>query len=277
VVRGLDVVEIEPAAVEASRLFDFVNGRPLDDRRTTLHLTDARSYLRGTLEQYDVIISEPSNPWMAGPANLFTREFFEIGSRTLAPGGIFAQWIHTYSLHPELLQTVIATFHAVFPHVYVFHPLREVDLILVGANEPLDLDVARMAARWQVPAVRSDLERVGLREFGDVMAQVRLGPEEVELLSRGARLNTDDNGLVLFGAPLWAHVTTEIRNDEFLTQVSRGVGEYLSFPGATPEVEVRFLSYLAGAYGAAGHALAASVALRLARERGDGTVEEVGQ
>ena len=75
-VERVDAAEIEPAIIEASHNFDHVNGRPLDDPRVHLIIDDARTYLGSTHEQYDVVISEPSNPWMTGVSNLFTREFF---------------------------------------------------------------------------------------------------------------------------------------------------------------------------------------------------------
>jgi len=275
-IQALDIVEIEPAAEEASRLFDFVNGRPLDDPRTTLTFADARSFLRGTTEPYDVIISEPSNPWMAGPANLFTREFFEIGSRALRSGGFFTQWIHMYSLDPGLLRTVMATFQSVFPHVYVFHPLARNDLILVGSKEPMLLDVARMGGRWQLPAVRSDLSRLGLTEFAGVLAQARLGPEEVRAFGDGARINTDDNGLLLFGAPLSVHASTVTENKQLLGLASHGVAEYLTFPGATLENEVDFLRYLAAGYRATGFSLEAARTQYLSDRRLELGREEAG-
>jgi len=199
-----------------------------------------------------VIISEPSNPWMAGPANLFTREFFEIGSRALRNGGLFSQWIHIYSLDPELLRSVIATFQSVFPHVYVFQPLARNDLVLVGSREPIELDVARMGGRWQRPAVKDDLSRMGLNEFAGVLAQARMGPEEVIALVDGARINTDDNGLLLFAAPLSVHSSTATQNESLLGVASRGVAEYLIFSEATLDIEVNFLRYLAAGYQASG-------------------------
>jgi spermidine synthase len=273
----LDIVEIEPAAEDAARLFDFVNGRPLDDRRTTLTVADARSYLRGTEGSYDVIISEPSNPWMAGPANLFTQEFFEIGSRALRDGGVFTQWIQLYALTPDLLRTAISTFHSVFPYVYGFHPMRQNDLILVGSQTPIEMNVARLGLRWEIPTVRADLARLGLNEFAAVMGQARLGPDEIADMADGVRINTDDNGLILFNAPLSVHSSTVSQNDELLSAASRGVSDYLRFPGATPEIEGDFLSYLAAAYGASGFYLEAVRAQQLADARREGAGEETNK
>jgi len=263
-IEQLDVVEIEPAAEEAAHLFDHVNGRPLDDPRTTLTIADARNFLRSKAGLYDVIISEPSNPWMAGPANLFTQEFFEIGAQGLREGGIFTQWVQLYSLDPTLLRSVIATFHSVFPYVYAFHPMRKSDLMLVGSRSPIEMDVARIGARWQVPAVRDDLVRIGLSGLTAVIAQARLGPEEVAGLARGGRINTDDNGLLLFNAPLHVHSYTNVGNDQLLGTTARGVGAYLRFPGATPQIEGDFLRYLAAAYEASGFRVEAVQTQRMA-------------
>ena len=77
-IESLDCVELEPATIPASRYFEHVNNRPLTDPRLNLLIDDARTYLRVTPKRYDMIISEPSHPWVPGVANLFTREFFEM-------------------------------------------------------------------------------------------------------------------------------------------------------------------------------------------------------
>ena len=110
--HGLDeavVLEISPEVVEASRFFEHVNHRPLADSRTRLILGDGRTHLLLGNERYDVIVSEPSNPWMAGIASLFTREFFEIAKSRLAPGGVLCQWAHTYDISEADLRSIVAT------------------------------------------------------------------------------------------------------------------------------------------------------------------------
>src|SRR4029453_8122237 len=78
-IESLEGVELEPATVNGSRFFEHVNNHPLDDPRMHLIIDDARTYLRVTSTQYDMIVSEPSHPWVPGVANLFTREFFRLG------------------------------------------------------------------------------------------------------------------------------------------------------------------------------------------------------
>src|SRR5262249_917863 len=94
----VDVAEISPQVVEASRLFSDDNHRALDDPRTHLILGDGRTHLTLSNQEYDVIISEPSNPWMAGVAALFTREFLTSIRAHLTPDGILCQWAHTYNI-----------------------------------------------------------------------------------------------------------------------------------------------------------------------------------
>ena len=95
--------------------FDDENHQALNDPRTALILGDGRTHLVFTRDQYDVIVSEPSNPWMAGIASLFTREFFEAAKARLNPGGMLCQWAHTYDISTGDLQSIVATFVSVFP------------------------------------------------------------------------------------------------------------------------------------------------------------------
>src|SRR5437660_6014723 len=90
--ESVECVEIEPAAVAASRYFEHVNNRPLADPRLRLIIDDARTYLSVSPKRYDLIVSEPSHPWVPGVANLFTREFFALGRERLNDEGVFLQW-----------------------------------------------------------------------------------------------------------------------------------------------------------------------------------------
>ena len=80
-----------------------------------------------------MIISEPSNPWIAGVAALFTREFFEAARDRLAPGGIICQWAHTYNISDPDLRSIVATFTSVFPDGTVWLVGGD-DVLLVAAS-----------------------------------------------------------------------------------------------------------------------------------------------
>ncbi|HYQ47752.1 MAG TPA: fused MFS/spermidine synthase, partial [Thermodesulfovibrionales bacterium] len=114
-VERIDAIEIEPDVLAAGDLFNPVSRGALHDPKLKLHIDDARSYIVASQKRYDVIISEPSNPWISGIGNLFSREFFEMSRARLKQGGLFCQWVQLYGLNPDVLKMIIRTFSAVFP------------------------------------------------------------------------------------------------------------------------------------------------------------------
>lgn len=192
--RQLDVVELLPAVIEAAPLFNAVNHRALDDPRLRLHSGDARNHLRYSGRTYDVITSQPTNPWVSGAAALFTRETFEAARQRLRPGGIFCQWVQGYGMQPEDLRSVVATFQVVFPQASLWEESPAGgDYFLVGyRSATLDLDLARMEKRLQDPRVRNDLARAGILDVVDILKRFVAGPEALRAWTRGAVLQVDD-------------------------------------------------------------------------------------
>ncbi len=162
-VVSVDVVELSPEVVEASTYFEDVNRRALADARTRLVRGDGRTHFSFTSRRYDVVISEPSNPWMAGVATLFTREFFQTVRGRLAPGGIFCQWAHTYDVSDDDLRSIVATFRASFPDGAMWLA-GDGDLLLVGSTAPLEPRLESISTAWQRPGVAEDLRAVGMQE-----------------------------------------------------------------------------------------------------------------
>ena len=193
-IQSVTCVELEPGTVAGSRFFEHLNNRPLDDPRTSLIIDDARAFLRVTPNRYDMIVSEPSHPWVPGVANLFTQEFFELGRARLNDDGIFVQWVQIYQLSTESLRSVLATYHRVFPHVLVFRVgglNKGKDLILVGSNQPLNLD--RLSERFADQRMAAEMARVGLKTEPDVRAWFVCDESKLESAVEGAKINTDDN------------------------------------------------------------------------------------
>jgi spermidine synthase len=193
-IESVECVELEPATVNGSRFFEHVNNHPLSDPRLHLIIDDARTYLRVTPTRYDMIVSEPSHPWVPGVANLFTREFFQLGRERLQDDGIFVQWLQIYQLSTDSLRSVLRTFHETFPYVLVFRvegPWKGKDLLLVGSKNPLTLD--HIKERISDPRIAAELARVNIKSEADVRAwyvcdETKLGPAVA-----GAVINTDDN------------------------------------------------------------------------------------
>jgi spermidine synthase len=139
-VESVDVVEISSAVIEASDFFVAENRDALADPRLRLHRADGRNFLLLTDRNFDVVVSEPSNPWMSGVANLFTADFFEIARSRLVPGGIHAQWIHGYSMNADDFAAILATMAGVFEHVQVWET-GFLDYVILGSDEPIVIDV----------------------------------------------------------------------------------------------------------------------------------------
>ncbi len=130
---SLVTIEIEPQMLEGSRLFMPANARVFDDPRSRIVIDDAKAYFSHRQEQYDLILSEPSNPWVSGTASLFTREFYDRVGGYLAPGGVFAQWIQLYELTDEAATTVLAALHRSFDDYRSFL-VGDTDLLIVATN-----------------------------------------------------------------------------------------------------------------------------------------------
>ena len=139
--------------------------------------------LRRDVEPYDVIISEPSNPWITGVANLFTRDFFELAASRLAPGGIFAQWFHLYGMSEDSAREVMATFRSVFPHVVAFN---DRDMILLGSDRPIMFSLDQMTRRFADPGVRASLAEAFVRYPADLLVKLRLDERGTAAFAAGA-------------------------------------------------------------------------------------------
>jgi len=200
-VVSVDVVEISPEVIEASRYFEDVNRRALDDARTRLVRGDGRTHFSFTSRRYDVVISEPSNPWMAGVAALFTQEFFQTVRGRLAPGGIFCQWAHTYDVSDADLRSIVATFRAAFPDGTMWLA-GDGDLLLVGSTAPLESRLESISTAWQRPGVEEDLRSVGMHEPFALLSLFVGGPREISKYSAGAGIQTDDRTALEFSGPL---------------------------------------------------------------------------
>lgn len=202
-IQDLEMIELEPAVVEAGEYFAPWNHRPWKDPRYKGIFDDGRHHLARPGAPYDLIISEPSNPWITGASSLFTREFWTLARTRLAPGGIFLQWVQLYELAPERIQSLVGTFSSSFPHVLVFsaHPDSN-DTLMLGSNEPLTLDEALLKARWEDPAVRAQLLRADVHSPLDVLALLMADGTSLAPLVQDAVINTDDNLYVELNAPM---------------------------------------------------------------------------
>jgi spermidine synthase len=199
-IERVDSVELEPVVVDVAELCAPVNHNVLKNPRVHVELGDAREALLASRRTYDLIFSEPSNPYRAGIASLFTREFYEASAARLNRGGIFLQWIQAYGIDAETMRTVYATLHTVFPHIDSWWTSSG-DLILAASREPHVYDVELIRRRLTEEPFRSAVHytwRVESAEgfFSRFVASEVLGDA---IAKETTTYNTDDRTVIEFG------------------------------------------------------------------------------
>lgn len=195
----VDVVELEPVVERVARECAPVNRDVLSLKNVRMTIADAREVLLTTDQKYDIVFSEPSNPYRAGVASLFTREFYAAVAQRLNPDGMFLQWVQAYDIDAPTLRTIYATLNTSFPHVDTFWTTAG-DLLLVATRSPLTYDYDRIRARlrrspqgaalhyaWRVETVEGFLSHF---VAGDAVARE---------IAKLAELNTDDRTIIEFG------------------------------------------------------------------------------
>lgn len=167
-ISSIEILEISSAVREFSPLFDPHNGSASKSEKVHWNMGDAYRFLMETPNKYAVIASEPSNPWVGGVERLYSREFYQLAREKLAPGGIYAQWFHTYSVSEKTLAMVLRTFSESFPHTHLFE--RGTDVILIGANEELEArHLELMRRRFASAAIAEDLKDIGIVFMNDIL------------------------------------------------------------------------------------------------------------
>ncbi len=264
-VTRVDVLEISPEVVRASRLFDDVSGAPLDDPRCRVIEEDARIALALAPRLYDAIVSEPSNPWVAGISSLFTVEHFRTVAAHLKPGGVAVQWFHLYENSDELVELIVRTFRSVFPHVRVFTDRLHGDLILAGSREPLEPDMDALVARLRAPEVARDLLKDGMGEPSTFFLCELFGPAEARLLSGPGPIHRDDLPTLEYNAPralfvgdrALRYIRMADEPDRVVPRGDRLLERYLKGRPLTAREREDAASYLAGYGGSRGQDVAA--------------------
>jgi spermidine synthase len=196
-IEHVDVIEIEPEMIRASEIFRPRVERAYTDQRAQFHIEDARTFFARTPRKYDIILSEPSNPWVSGVASLYTPEFYRQLRSALAPGGLFVQWFHLYEIDRPMVRSIVSALGTGFTD-WAMYASNDADVLLVvtpsGALPP------PTDAIFDWPLTRAELETLGIAS----PAQLRL----FEIATRrayaplleGARPNTDYFPLLEFGA-----------------------------------------------------------------------------
>jgi spermidine synthase len=168
-----------------------------------------------TSKQDDVIISEPSNPWVAGVASLFTSDFYERVAQVLKPDGVFAQWVQLYELDPEDLRMILYEVHEKFPEMSAW--VTGGDLILIATRQPQHLKIDRLAALGGNPRVVADLrDYMKTSKPEGLLAYYIASTKALSQLAVTNRRNSDDHPTLEFHAPRQLFVPTRDLNNAVL-------------------------------------------------------------
>jgi spermidine synthase len=197
----VDVVELEPLVLDVARACEAVNHDAMHNPKLHVTIGDARETLLTTRDRYDVIASEPSNPFRAGIASLFTIEYYRAASARLTAGGIFAQWVQGYEIDAPTLRTIYATMAAVFPAIETWQT-NSGDLVLLASADAGLYDVAALRARIAEPPYRAALASVWRAvEINGVLAHYVASDALTRAFAATPRveINTDDRNVVEFG------------------------------------------------------------------------------
>lgn len=175
-VERIDVAELSSGVVAALPWFGPFTRDVHRDPRLRIHEGDAFRVLRRSHERWDLIISEPSNPWVTGVDTLFSREFYQLVRERLTDNGRLLQWIQKYAMDPQTFGIMIQTLRAVFPHCVIYQG-EPGDLLLLATQRPLtEGDQDRARATWTAnPAIAASLAEIGLSSFDELRKRERMG------------------------------------------------------------------------------------------------------
>ena len=155
----VDTIEIEPQIVEGARWFGPLVARAYDDDRSSIIIDDAKSYFAGQQQKYDVIVSEPSNPWISGVGALFSTEFYQFVPRFLSEDGIFLQWLQLYEIDEQLVGSILNGLVPAFEDVQAYLSNNADLLIVASMSELMDNPNFEGLLTQQIG---SDLEQIGI-------------------------------------------------------------------------------------------------------------------
>jgi len=189
-IRKVDTIEIEPAIVAGAYRFKDRVQRAYMDPRSNIHIEDAKTFFSLNQDVYDIIIAEPSNPWVSGVASLFTTEFYSTIQHYLAKNGLFAQWIQLYEFDDVLMNSILKALASSFSD-FVVYILDDGDILVIAKNsgELSDPDWSHILSG----PIAEELKRVGVDNKSDLLLRRVIGGEDLELYLEGstAPINSD--------------------------------------------------------------------------------------
>ena len=229
----VDAVEISRDVAESSHYFGADNFNVAEDPKLNMIVDDGRNFLLTTRNRYDVITFEPMPLALAGVSAFYTREYYQLCRDHLAPGGIVSQWIPLHSLNPGIVRSLVRTFYEAFPECTMW--FINSDIFMIGSDQPLAIDYARLARRIAPQPIGDALAQAGLGGIEELLVCFFMGKGNVEAYSHGASIMTDDRPWAEFEAPKEVYTNTVDASLRQMMPFYENPSVILRFPGMTGE------------------------------------------
>lgn len=196
----LDIAENCEPVLRAASFFAEWNRGVHTNKIARIWNEDARTILKLSDRRYDVIISEPSNPWTVGVGSVFSQDFYKLAAQSLKPKGVMTQWFHVYEMHDGIMDLVLSTFGSVFPYVEIWDPGHG-DIILLGAMEPWPSGPEVYRRVYERPEPRADLESIGLKTPEAILARQLASQRTAFAITEGRVVQSDEFPILEYAAP----------------------------------------------------------------------------
>ncbi len=187
----ITAIELEPAVIKASPYFNAVNHVPEKDPKVSVEINDGRNFMLATAQMFDVIISEPSNPWQAGVCNLFTKEYFQLCKNRLNDGGVFALWCQIVEVPGQNIRGVLSALGEVFPYCAVMR-VDKGNIVAFASDKPIKFDLEKMRSQMAGKIIINDLRTAETDTPEKFIARLIVSPDGMKEFVGDAIPNSDD-------------------------------------------------------------------------------------
>ncbi len=191
--KSIDIVELDSAVLDAVRTL-YSNKLPTDsDKRVHISVNDARNSLLISKESYDIIVSQPSHPWLSGGSNIMNKDFFKIVKSKLLEDGISAQWLPLFKIDVATLKSIIKAYTDTFEYVISFVNVQTRDFLMFGSSQPIVYDYEKIQKIMKNPQINSVLKHLNIENVHDLMRYFALSRDQLIKISSLAIPANDTN------------------------------------------------------------------------------------
>src|SRR6185503_13087012 len=219
-------------APKRALVIGLANGGILKDPRVRLVIGDGRNAVQFAKEPYDVIVSQPSNLWISGMSNLFTREFFAMASHRLTPDGVFCQWVQAYRMPLDDFRSILRTFFEVFPEGSFWEIFPGQDYILLGSTTPIRIPYGELEARLSAPGLKEHFDGLHVPGAAGLLGHFVAGAPDVRTAVATAPLLTDDQSTIEYTTSKAMFTFMQPRTIAWVQELRRSKLDAECYPGA---------------------------------------------